>query len=192
VADGEVGLYNGYTPTVYAAPSALGSGNGSSKANATTLKAALNAASAGTIIGVADGTYSDSTALWYVSFNPAASGTEADPIVIVAENRHGATLEGYGSGLPAIQIWGRTYVTVDGFNIVGRAGLRGEEGVGSYCRLMNLNVTEGGIEGDDTSLNWGICVFGTTDCLVSNCKVSGMVSSGNTATNTAARRSSPV
>jgi hypothetical protein len=184
-------VYNGYTPTIYAAPSALGNGSGSSEANAATLRDALDDAVAGSIIGVLDGTYSDSTATWYVAFNPANSGTSGSPVVIVAKNRHGATLQRYAAGLPAIQPWQRNYVIVDGFSIIGRAGLRGEatgenSTIGHHNQLVNLTIDEGDIEGDDASLNWGICLHSTNDSIVRNCKVAGMINRGNTSTNTAA------
>lgn len=81
-------FYDGLTPTIYAAPSAVGSGNGSSEANATTLVSALASATAGAIIGCLPGVYSRSIASgdhWEPIYTPANSGSSGNPITIVGK-----------------------------------------------------------------------------------------------------------
>lgn len=80
--------YGGYTPTIYAAPADVGSGNGSSEANAQNLADALVDAMAGDIVGLIPGTYtaadiaaSDSVPAWQTT----NSGSSGNPIRIVAK-----------------------------------------------------------------------------------------------------------
>lgn len=81
--------YGGFTPTIYANPTALGTGSGNSEANATTLTAALASATAGAVIGVLPGIYTHVASPAYRSntpaWHPANSGTSGSPIRIVGK-----------------------------------------------------------------------------------------------------------
>lgn len=82
-------LYAGYTPTIYAAPADVGTGDGSSEANAQDFTTALANATEGAIIGLIPGTYTHVASPAYRSnvpgWHPAYSGTAGSPIVIVAK-----------------------------------------------------------------------------------------------------------
>lgn len=86
--------YAGYTPTIYAAPTALGNGSGSSEANAMALSTALSAGtlnslpnSANRVIGLLPGLYVGAVPLnrFDPSWKPAVTGTAGSRIVIVAK-----------------------------------------------------------------------------------------------------------
>ena len=134
--------------------------------------------------------YRDSNAAWYAAFHPQRSGTMAAPITILSHVPRGATLERYGPGLPALCIWQRSHVVIDGFSVVGQLKLRGEQDqdadYGRGCVLRNCDVVEGDQEGTDSSLNWGNCVHSSRNFKVQNNEVRGMGDRGNTSTNTAA------
>ena len=80
-------IYSGYTPTIYAAPAALGSGSGASEANAMSLAAAVLSRSPGDIVGLVPGTFSGIGT--QTSNNPifkvTSSGTALNPIIFVAK-----------------------------------------------------------------------------------------------------------
>ncbi len=81
-------LYSGFTPTIYAAPTDQGTGDGSSEANAMDLVTALTVAVAGDVIGYLPGTYAKSVGAentWQPLFRPTNSGTSSNPIRIVAK-----------------------------------------------------------------------------------------------------------
>lgn len=80
-------LYAGFTPTIYAAPTDQGTGDGSSEANAMNLIAVLALAVSGWIIGVLPGIYSAAVTgvRWVPLFSPGASGTSGSPIIVVAK-----------------------------------------------------------------------------------------------------------
>lgn len=75
------------TPTIYAAPAALGTGSGNSEANAMAMTTALSTAAAGDIIGALPGIYSKAAAgnkfqpAWQITNN----GTAGNPIIVVAK-----------------------------------------------------------------------------------------------------------
>jgi hypothetical protein len=79
--------FMGLTPTIYAAPTALGNGSGTSRANAMALSTALATAGPGSIIGVLAGIYTGTPS--GVSnrpiFQPAGSGNSTTPLIIVAQ-----------------------------------------------------------------------------------------------------------
>jgi hypothetical protein len=88
------GLYDGYTPTIYAAPTALGNGSGSSEANAMTLSTALSAGTlnslstaAPRVIGVLPGLYVGPVPAdrFTPSWRPMVTGTAGSPIRVVAK-----------------------------------------------------------------------------------------------------------
>lgn len=83
--------YGGYTPTLYAAPTDLGTGDGSSEDNAMDFATAIGLignGSTGRCLGVLPGVYSAAAATntrWQTCFTVANSGTSGDPIVIVCK-----------------------------------------------------------------------------------------------------------
>lgn len=92
LASDAAGYYGGpelgfLTPTIYAGPTSQGNGSGSSEANCTTLTAALSSASAGARIGVLPGVYSKApgNSRFTPAWTTSASGTQANPIIIVAK-----------------------------------------------------------------------------------------------------------
>lgn len=90
---GAAGLYYGgpdlgnLTPTIYAAPTSQGTGSGNSEANATTLVAALAAASSNDIVGALPGVYSkaSTSSKFYPAWRLTNSGTTGNPIIVVAK-----------------------------------------------------------------------------------------------------------
>jgi hypothetical protein len=83
-------IYSGYTPDIYAAASAIGTGSGNSEANAMPLLTALSTvSSAGTgTVGVVTGTPSapaSGGARWTPIFRVTGSGTVGSPIRVVAK-----------------------------------------------------------------------------------------------------------
>jgi hypothetical protein len=120
--------YAGYTPTTYAAPTALGNGSGSSEANARSLATALASASAGQVIGVLPGVYTGTNtgSRYTPAWRTTASGTSLNPITIVAKNpastnvggqiselRSGGTTN--GAGCPAFGVLNQSWVNWIGF-----------------------------------------------------------------------------
>lgn len=84
-------LYDGLTPTLYAAPTAQGSGDGSSEANAAELQALLTTAPAGSIIGGVPGVYSQATATgdhWRPVYFMESSGSSGAPTIFVGKYDH--------------------------------------------------------------------------------------------------------
>lgn len=75
------------TPTIYAAPTALGNGSGSSEANARALSTALASATAGAIIGVLPGVYSKISGgeRYAPAWRVTGTGTALSPIIVVAK-----------------------------------------------------------------------------------------------------------
>lgn len=83
--------YGGYTPTLYAAPTAQGSGDGSNEANAMDFETAIGLignGSTGNCLGVIEGVCSGTPSLvrWDPIFKVVNSGTVNDPIVVVAKH----------------------------------------------------------------------------------------------------------
>jgi hypothetical protein len=129
------------------------------------LRAALADAMPGDTILVGPGRYTDPEALWYFGFNPARSGTEAQPIVIRADPPLGATLVGETNvarcgtaedpgDCVALGIYQREHVVVDGFRVEGMLKIQSS----SYVTLENCDVLYGSREGNDISLLWGIAL----------------------------------
>lgn len=84
-------LYDGLTPTVYAAPAALGSGSGSTEGNATTFTDALANVTAGGVLGVLPGVNTGAPSgptLDVPIFKTTNSGTPGNPIIIVGKYDH--------------------------------------------------------------------------------------------------------
>lgn len=83
-------LYGGLTPTIYAAPADVGSGNGSSEANAMDLPTAMATATAGDVIGVIPGVYTavNNNTRWVPAFKFTNNGTSSNPIILVGKYDH--------------------------------------------------------------------------------------------------------
>jgi hypothetical protein len=81
------GTYAGYSPTIYAAPAALGNGSGSSEANAALWSVAFASATAGTTIGMLPGVYIGTPAnvRYRAIFRMQGVGTAAQPIRVVCK-----------------------------------------------------------------------------------------------------------
>lgn len=81
--------YGGYTPTLYAAPTAQGSGDGSNEANAMAFSTALSSAMAGDVIGLINDVFLNVASPAYRSnvpgWHPSNSGSAGNPIVIVGK-----------------------------------------------------------------------------------------------------------
>lgn len=129
--------YGGYTPTLYAAPTAQGSGDGSNEANAKDLETALVDALQGAIIGCIPGVYSiargarSNTPAWH----PTSSGTLANPIKIVA--KYAATsLSGVASNANRTEL---VHTGASAYNGTNSGPLYGSNGrnyihwIGMYC-----------------------------------------------------------
>lgn len=183
-------VYAGYTPTIYAYSSDLGSGNGSSEANAMDLPTALSTASAGTIVGVLPGTYTGTTTndRWVPTWRVTTSGTSGNPIRVVAkyaaavygtnlsEMRSGTTTDGAGS--PAFGVDGYDYQEWIGFYVdeansathpdTGPAVLTGT--TGSKILLSHIIGKTAYAPGDN---HVGIRVEGTYGITVADNKIHG-------------------
>lgn len=85
-------LYDGLTPTIYAAPTALGNGSGSSEANAMALETACANATAGAVVGCLPGVYANSRSgtddRWLPIYWPANSGSPGSPVIFVGKYDH--------------------------------------------------------------------------------------------------------
>jgi hypothetical protein len=83
-------FYDGLTPTIYAAPTDQGSGDGSSEANAMDLPTAMVNATAGDIVGLVPGVYTavNNNTRWTPAFKFTNSGTSGNPIILVGKYDH--------------------------------------------------------------------------------------------------------
>ncbi len=110
------------------------------------------------------------------AFNPSRSGTAQNPIVIKSAQLHQAVFKGSTNGSPALGIYGRDHIVLDGFRVEGAIGFRSGA---DYGIVRNCDVSEGYIQGDDTSLHWGIFIQSSQHCLIENNYVHDMGSFGN-------------
>lgn len=83
-------FYDGLTPTLYAAPTDQGTGDGSSEANAMDLPTALSTVTAGGIVGCIPGVYTvaNNNTRWVPAFRVTNNGTSGSPIIIVGKYDH--------------------------------------------------------------------------------------------------------
>lgn len=83
-------FYDGLTPTIYAAPTDQGTGDGSSEANAMDLPTAMVNAAAGDIVGCLPGVYTvaNNNTRWVPAFKFTNSGTSGNPIILVGKYDH--------------------------------------------------------------------------------------------------------
>lgn len=174
-------------------PNASDSGAGTETQPLRTLNAGIAAALAGDNVIVKPGRYSDPNATWYSSFTPARSGEPNRPITIKSDPPLGAVLvpRDYNtstqSTYPAMSIYQKRYIIVDGFKSEGMLKIHNDvQGESQYVTIQNCEVMFGGQQGDDASLNWGIAVHVSDNNIIRNNLVHSMRSSGNSSENTAA------
>lgn len=158
-----------------------------------TLSAGVAAAEAGDNVIVKPGRYSDPNATWYSVFTPARSGEPNRPITIKSDPPLGAVLVPLDynttrqSTLPAMSIYQKRHIVVDGFKAEGMIKIHNDvQGDSQYVTIQNCEVLYGSQQGDDASLNWGIAVHVSDNNVIRNNLVHSMRSSGNTSENTAA------
>lgn len=145
-----------------------------------TLKKASLAVAAGDTVIVRPGRYMDSTATTERAFNPTKTGTASAPITFRADPPLAAVLVAPSSSVAAWSVDYKSYIVLDGFKAEGMLGIRHSD----HIIIQNCEVIYGSWQGTDTSLNWGILVFGT-DSIVRNNYVHDMRNSGNSLQNSA-------
>lgn len=125
-------------------------GNGSSPSCATTsngpgafntIQAAANVVNPGDTVTVLDGIYNKG-ASGNARVNVYRGGTPSNPIVIRAQNKHGAKVDATGSAFGFLIHGDANYITVDGFDIYNADG--GEGTLGIFIRTMTAGETGGG------------------------------------------------
>lgn len=157
--------YGGYTPTIYAAPADVGSGNGSSEANAMDLATALSTATAGAIIGLIPGVYSRQSpggeSRFAVAWNPSNSGSSGNPIRIVA--KYMASTDANSANWSEMQA---DLITTYGSPAFGSDGRDYIEWYGVYASDESGHSASA----DDTS----VCVLHSADhCVIKYCLIRG-------------------
>jgi nitrogen regulatory protein PII len=171
-----------------------------------TLTAGLAAAMPGDTVIVKAGEYTDPNATWYSAFTPARSGTADAPITIKSDPPLAAVLVPRGFSqtpptvpnnnpeYPAMAIFSRTHIIVDGFMAKGQlkiqhGGVDPQQGIFNlpqYVTIQNCEVLYGGKEGTDASLNYGVVIHSSNYNTLRNTRVHSLRSSGNHSNNTAA------
>lgn len=158
-----------------------------------TLSAGVAAAMPGDNVIVKPGRYSDPNSTWYSAFSPARSGTATQPITIKSDPPLAAVLvpRDYStsaqSRYPALSIYQKQYIVIDGFKSEGMLKIHNDvQGGSQYVTIQNCEVVYGGQQGDDASLNWGIAVHVSDNNVIRNNHVYNLRSSGNSSENTAA------
>ncbi len=155
--------YGGYTPTIYAAPADVGSGNGSSEANAMDLATALSTVTAGGIVGLIPGDYTitpPAPSDYTPAFQPTNSGSSGNPIRIVAKYPAAAN---YGStSLYSSLSHGRT--AVPGNPTFGSRGKDFVEWIGVFVdEVASYSTDNGGIGG----------IAEAQGCAITHCVIRG-------------------
>ena len=156
-------LFSGFTPTIYAAPADVGSGDGSSEANAMDLATALTNVTAGGIVGLIPGDYTitpPSPSDYTPAFQPTNSGSSGNPIRIVAKYPAAAN---YGStSLYSSLSHGRT--AVPGNPTFGSRGKDFVEWIGVFVdEVASYSTDNGGIGGISESQG----------CAITHCVIRG-------------------
>lgn len=128
-------FYDGLTPTIYAAPTAQGSGTGASEANAVALETAMANAVAGDVVGLVPGVYSRARSngdRFFPAYRFTNSGTSGNPIIAVG--KYDALLNYADTGVRTeIRISDPVSVSAEG-NIPAI----GANSFNSYCQFRNL------------------------------------------------------
>jgi hypothetical protein len=159
-----------------------------------TLTRALQVVSAGEAVIVKPGRYTDPNATWYSAFTPTNSGTSGAPITIKSDPPLQAVLvpRDYSATAPnrypALSIYQKRYIVVDGFKAEGMLKIHHDESpiVSQYVTIQNCEVEYGSQQGDDASLNWGIAIHVSNHNVLRNNRVHNLRSSGNNSENTGA------
>ncbi|MBW2524569.1 MAG: right-handed parallel beta-helix repeat-containing protein [Deltaproteobacteria bacterium] len=146
-----------------------------------TLQHAVATVQPGETVLVRAGTYTDADATSFRGFNPAAAGTETEPIVLRSCPHLAAVLVAPSDTTVALGVYLNQYVVVDGFRAEGMLKATGSD----HVTIENCEVVHGSTEGNDPSLNWGICIHSSDDCIVRNNRVHSLADSGNQQHNTA-------
>ena len=169
------------------------SNTGTSAAPLRTLTAGVAQANAGDVVIVKAGRYSDPNATWYSAFTPARSGTASAPITIRSEPALAAVLvpRDYNtsrqSQYPALSIYQKQYIVVDGFKSEGMMKIHHDVmGSNQYVTIQNCEILYGSTQGDDASLNWGLAIHVSNNNVLRNNRIHSMRSSGNSSENTGA------
>jgi hypothetical protein len=123
----------------------------------TTISAAATAAQAGDTVLVKAGTYNELV-------SPPRSGTSAAaPIVFKTYAGQKVTISAQDTRSACIQVSGRSYVTFDGFDLVGATGSAfATSGTGTDVRLVNCNIY---------NCVYGIDLSSVSNSLISHCKI---------------------
>lgn len=123
-------LYDGLTPTLYAAPTVQGTGSGASEANAMALETACATAGAGDVVGCIPGVYANSRSTsddrWLPVYFPANSGSSGSPVIFVGKYDH---LLYYADAAKRCEIQNTLASTVSPWNDPGNRA-----GIGCYAR----------------------------------------------------------
>lgn len=139
------------------------------------LKYAVSQLQPGDTLFVGEGTYTDPDATSSRGFNPASSGTAAAPITL-RSCPHGAAVVVAPSMITvALGIYSNEHIVVDGFRVEGMLKAHGA----ALITFVNNEVVRGSTEGNDPSLNWGIAIHSSNDCIVRNNRIHSMADSGN-------------
>ena len=173
---------NADSATYYVSPSGSDSNSGTTASSPwETITKAADTAVAGDTVIVKAGTYTDPTATSQEAFNPANSGTSTNPITFKSDPPLAAILIEFKSGVPALAVYGRNNIVIDGFKVEGRLGVYYSD----HITIQNNEVIKGGIQAGDASLNWGIIVHTADDNIIRDNYVHDMLHSGNSSHNTA-------
>jgi hypothetical protein len=167
---------------------------GTAAAPLRTLTAGVAQASAGDVVIVKAGRYSDPNSTWYSAFTPARSGTATAPITIRSEPALAATLvpRDFQTGsrqsqMPALSIYRSQYIIIDGFKADGMMKIHHDVmGTAQHVTIQNSEIQYGSQQGDDPSLNWGLAIHVSNNNILRNNRIYNMRSSGNNSENTGA------
>jgi hypothetical protein len=195
--------YSGFTPTIYAATADIGSGDGSSEANAMDLPTALATATAGDIIGVLPGVYSPastpSTDSWLPCWQPTNAGSSGSPIRIVAkyaavhltglwsnsdrtELRNGYSGTVDGSGLSTFGSLNKDYIEWHGLCVdAAQSGPRTEKALVTMNGCTGVKIHKCEIRGATAqwSDNWsGVRYENCDECDVIDCRIYNFYDTG--------------
>ncbi|MHC4737394.1 MAG: LamG-like jellyroll fold domain-containing protein, partial [Planctomycetota bacterium] len=154
-----------------------------------TLRKATQTADAGDTVYVKAGTYIDTVEPNHEDkFEVVNNGTAANPITFISSPQHAAVVR--SESLPSSRndyAWGigegAEYIIIDGFKIEGGIVI-GYDGA-SHCTIRNCEVIYGRCPDSDSSLNWGLTVYGADYCTIENNYVHNMTYSGYSGHNSA-------
>lgn len=131
----------------------------------------------GDTILVQPGEYTDHTVnSSHEAFNPARSGTAQRPIVIRSAQLHQAVLRAPTDTRPAMGIYQREHIIIEGFRVEGAIGFRENANHGI---LRNCDISRGYIQGGDKSLHWGAYIQTSEHCIIENNYVHDMAPIGS-------------